>query len=667
MTNTNNPIEFLLNLGINTTDSKTNIKNAITQIQKDLNQDLDVTLTVKSNTGDSKVFSEMEKQITDLKKQIDVLNKEIAKVGSPTTSSGSSSNAFKPIVDGAKNTIYTLEQLKKQAVDSNASLDFKYIGDDLTQYKTAIISLKNELGELQKVSYQALYSDQGELEGFKAVETAIKNTDFDKFNEKQREAVKLLNEFEKQGKMSSQQIREFKNDIESASDNTSLTKIVEQLKDVNKEAAREIKHATIHQINKDADGLLRKINELAQSTGVNTTTQEFQQLINKVTDLSQRKIFNDQDLVDATKDFNNLNTQVNKLITSTNNFDKVNHKINDFVVTLGRIGVLDTTTLSEYYEQITKIGNSSDSVTTKITKLKTLLGQIQDASDSANHKNSMALAMEKAENEVEDLLIQLRKVENQWKRTVNRDEVAKVRAELGSLKIPDFTTTTQVTDFNKELDTVKRRIKSIASEATTSARSSMGVIESFKIAMERFPIWMAASTIFYGATRAVKDLTTNVIELDKIMTNLRRVMDLPDYKFNEILEKSIVNVTNLSGLLQDYMKLVEEFGRMGFSDVESLDMADTAAMLQNISELTPDQSVSSLVAAMINFNIVAEDSIRIADKLNEIDNNYSTNTLTLSQAMNKASSTAKTFGVSLDELLGHTTAISAATRESGCH
>lgn len=173
----------------------------------------------------------------------------------------------------------------------------------------------------------------------------------------------------------------------------------------------------------------------------------------------------------------------------------------------------------------------------------------------------------------------------------------------------------------------------------------------------------AASTLFYSTARGIRDLTDKVIELDTAMTNLRRVMDLEDYQFNQVLEKSISNVTELSGKLNEYLDLVSEFGRMGFNGMESLDLADTTQMLTNISDLNASESVNSLVAAMIAFNIEAEDSVQIADKLNEVDNNYSITTQSLSQSLNKSANVAATFGVSLDQLIGYTTAIGAATRE----
>jgi len=142
-------------------------------------------------------------------------------------------------------------------------------------------------------------------------------------------------------------------------------------------------------------------------------------------------------------------------------------------------------------------------------------------------------------------------------------------------------------------------------------------------------------------------------------------MDLPSYKFNEILEKSIQNVDTLAGKTQDYLKLVAEFGRTGKNDTESMALANTATILQNISDLNAEESFNSLTAAQIAFKIAGEDSITIANKLNEVDNNFAITTKDLALSMNKTAQSAATYGVSLDQLLGYTTAIGASTRETG--
>ena len=138
------------------------------------------------------------------------------------------------------------------------------------------------------------------------------------------------------------------------------------------------------------------------------------------------------------------------------------------------------------------------------------------------------------------------------------------------------------------------------------------------------------------------------------MVSLARVSNLSDFQLNQVLEKSIENVDTLSAKTQEYLTLVNEFARTGRDDTESLALANTATILQNISDLNANEAFDSLTAAMTAFGIEAEKSVTIADKLNEVDNNYSITTKDLSLSLNKAASTAKTFGVTLDELIGLT-------------
>nr|WP_265463712.1 phage tail tape measure protein [Bacillus velezensis] len=160
-------------------------------------------------------------------------------------------------------------------------------------------------------------------------------------------------------------------------------------------------------------------------------------------------------------------------------------------------------------------------------------------------------------------------------------------------------------------------------------------------------------------------MVSQAVEIDTLMTNIRRVMNEPDYKYNELLEESINLGDTLSNKITDILQMTGDFGRMGFDESELSTLTKTAQVLQNVSDLTPDDTVNTLTAAMLNFNIAANDSISVADKLNEVDNNYAVTTLDLANSIRKAGSTASTFGVELNDLIGYTTAIGSTTRESG--
>src|SRR5690606_23333526 len=134
----------------------------------------------------------------------------------------------------------------------------------------------------------------------------------------------------------------------------------------------------------------------------------------------------------------------------------------------------------------------------------------------------------------------------------------------------------------------------------------------------------------YAPIRALQDMTSRLIEIDTLMVNIQRVMDMPDFKFTQLLEDAVQVSDELSSKLTDVLSIMGDFGRMGFKENELIDISSTAQVLQNISDLDASGAVDTLTSAMLNFNIAAKDSIVIADQLNEIDNNFAITTKDLS-------------------------------------
>lgn len=208
------------------------------------------------------------------------------------------------------------------------------------------------------------------------------------------------------------------------------------------------------------------------------------------------------------------------------------------------------------------------------------------------------------------------------------------------------------------------QLKNITASAKTARSNSMSLTEQLGEAFKKFPIWMIATTAFYGSIRALSSAVNTIVEIDSKMTELRRVMaDSTD--FDKMLSNSIDLSNQLGRSLTDTLDAMGAFAKQGFNEMESENLAETALLMQNISDMTSDEAVNALTSAMISFNIEASKSIDIADKINQVDNDFSVTSQTLAVALQRAGSASATFGVSLEETLGHVTAIGAVTRESG--
>jgi hypothetical protein len=224
---------------------------------------------------------------------------------------------------------------------------------------------------------------------------------------------------------------------------------------------------------------------------------------------------------------------------------------------------------------------------------------------------------------------------------------------------------TSTPELNRNMDQLGVQFKKISSEVRTSQSHAISLGEALSTAFQKFPVWMLTATIFYAPLRALQDMTAQIIEVDTAMTNFRRVTDMSDENLTDFLNESIVLSDELSNRLADTLKIAEEFARMGFAEGELLDITKTAQVLQNISDLDAKQSVDTLTSAMLNYNIAADESLRISDALNEVDNNFAISTKDLADGLRKSASTAKTFGVEFETLLGYISAIGSTTRETG--
>jgi len=86
-------------------------------------------------------------------------------------------------------------------------------------------------------------------------------------------------------------------------------------------------------------------------------------------------------------------------------------------------------------------------------------------------------------------------------------------------------------------------------------------------------------------------MTDRLITIDNLMVDIKRVMDVPDFKFTQMLEDAVDASDRLSSKLTDMLSIMGDFGRMGFQENELIDIASTAQLLQNISDLDAKSSV----------------------------------------------------------------------------
>ena len=131
-------------------------------------------------------------------------------------------------------------------------------------------------------------------------------------------------------------------------------------------------------------------------------------------------------------------------------------------------------------------------------------------SDAFENKNSLSR-----------LNTELVRTEKLFLRNMDKSKAEELRREIEKLSRLNVINPT-FKNNQLEIDKLREKIKLFSAESTQAARSSNGVLDSFKVAMERFPVWMAASTAFYGTVRTTKEFASILVDIDSKLVSIQK-------------------------------------------------------------------------------------------------------------------------------------------------
>lgn len=256
------------------------------------------------------------------------------------------------------------------------------------------------------------------------------------------------------------------------------------------------------------------------------------------------------------------------------------------------------------------------------------------------------------------LLSQIERSERRLADSINKRQTGALKQELmGS----NFLNTK---DAAYRMTQIQSQVRGITAEAERATRSQLGFVESFRQAMVKFPVWMGATTLFFGAIQSGKMFVQTIVDIDSKMVTLQKVMaDGTDMEsvFRNASEAALQFGQTISGALDVYA----EFARQGIEEKQLPQFANAALIAANVGEIEAKQASEYLTSMSAQWETSATDAMRQVDSLNEISNNYATTVEKLAQGQTKAGSTAKAMGLTFDETNAVIGTLTAKTKQSG--
>lgn len=166
------------------------------------------------------------------------------------------------------------------------------------------------------------------------------------------------------------------------------------------------------------------------------------------------------------------------------------------------------------------------------------------------------------------------------------------------------------------------------------------------------------------AQQAAQILSSTIIEIDAKLIEMSKVLST-DSSLSELMGSTVKLANTYGYSLTEAQNALIEFGKAGYEAEQALQLTNATLLGASVTGLQTGKMAEYLTGTLTQFNLSAEDSSKVLDKLTEVDKNFGISSIGLAQSITIAGASAQNLGVTLDELMGMTTAIGEVTKDSG--
>jgi len=162
--------------------------------------------------------------------------------------------------------------------------------------------------------------------------------------------------------------------------------------------------------------------------------------------------------------------------------------------------------------------------------------------------------------------------------------------------------------------------------------------------------YMIASFSFHEVWQVIRQGVNYVKEIDSALTELKKVTNETDASYAKFLQDMSKTGSVIGATVSNLTTMASEWARLGYSMEEAGKLAESTAILLNVSEFQDATSASeALISTMQAFQYTADESQHVVDILNEVGNNYAVSSDGIATALQDSASALMEAGNNLEQ------------------
>lgn len=204
------------------------------------------------------------------------------------------------------------------------------------------------------------------------------------------------------------------------------------------------------------------------------------------------------------------------------------------------------------------------------------------------------------------------------------------------------------------------------SETVKQARAvQLGFSEQLKIALERVPIWLAATTVWFQSFRFFRQLVVDITEVNRAMIELRKVSEDSEQALNRFKLLAPALGKELGSLATEIINVTADISKLGYTLEDALELSRLAIIGKVVGDLeSVGNSVDYIISTLKGFKMEVSEASTVLDYMNYIANTTSIDFRNIGEGYKRMSSALAEANNTLQEATGLLVAGYDVTRDA---
>lgn len=167
---------------------------------------------------------------------------------------------------------------------------------------------------------------------------------------------------------------------------------------------------------------------------------------------------------------------------------------------------------------------------------------------------------------------------------------------------------------------------------------------------------LLAGLILAKVTQYLRQIYTNVVEIDTALTNLKIVTQENERAMEKYSKTVTASAKRIGASISDLINSTTTYARLGFSLDDAAKFAELTTAYSKVADVSVDEATTNITAIIKAYNVGADDLESVMDKLIYVGRRYAISSGEIGEGMNNAASALVANGNSLNQSLGMLTA-----------